>query len=284
MKNAEASSTAKVIAAATILLANETNQTSLIAPKAASWCAEFLSTSTRDRLLAGSAKHAITRKFWRLVEKVTLPGIIEHYAWRKRWIETLCRQAIADGCEQVVVIGAGFDTLALRLSSEFSHVIFVEIDHPATSNVKWQALKNRNYSLPENLKIITVDLAIEPFPDVPCGAKFSLWIIEGVLMYLEASAVDRLLAQIASTTEKRQVIFTHMRTWEKATSGFRPQSRLIDAWLSWREEPFLWSLAPDSMEQFLRERGFILHCMIDPAYEGRKLRGENLVLCEVSKL
>lgn len=277
MKNTEASSTAKVIAAATILLHSEKRA----APDAAMWCAEFLSNTGRDRLLAWSAKHPITRTCWRLLEKCTLPGIIEHYAWRKSWIETLCRQAITDGCDQVVVLGAGFDTLALRLANEFAQVTFIEIDHPATSQAKWQALQQRNHELPANLKTFAVDLSTEPLPDVAIEATFSFWIIEGVLMYLEASAVDRLLSALATRATKRQVLFSHMRFWTPTASGFRPQSRLIDAWLSWRGEPFRWSIEPDAMEPFLHERGYRLLRMIDPADEARTLCGENLVLGEV---
>jgi methyltransferase (TIGR00027 family) len=276
MKNTEASSTAKVIAAATILLHSEKREVS----DAATWCAEFLSSTRRDRLLAWSSKNPITRKCWRLIEKFTLPGIIEHYAWRKHWIEKLCRQAIADGCDQVVVLGAGFDTLALRLAQEFSHIAFIELDHPATSQAKWRALKQRNHQLPTNLKTYAVNLTTEPLPHELIGAKFSFWIIEGVLMYLEASAVDRLLGELATSTTRRQVVFTHMRSWSPAASGFRPKSRLIEAWLAWRGEPFRWSIAPEEIEQFLHERGYHLLQMIDPSDEGRRLCGENLVLCE----
>ncbi len=279
MNNTKASSTAKVIAAATILLHSENGQ----APDAARWCTEFLSGTRRDRLLARSAKHPITRRCWRLLEKYTLPGIIEHYAWRKNWIEKRCREAIADGCDQVVVIGAGFDTLALRLAKEFGHVTFIEVDHPATSQSKWSAVLSRKHELPANLTIFAVDLTTEPRPDVVGEARFSFWIIEGVLMYLEASAVDRLLGELARGTEKRQLLFTYMRSWSASSSGFRPHSRLIDAWLYWSGEPFLWSIFPDEMEGFLQQRGFCLRQAIDPAEQGRTLCGENLVLCEANR-
>ena len=33
------------------------------------------------------------------------------------------------GAKQVVILGAGFDTLALRLSEQFPSVKFIEVDH-----------------------------------------------------------------------------------------------------------------------------------------------------------
>ena len=282
MKRAEASSTAKVIAAATILLECETKNDSQVLSEAAAWCQVFLSGTRRDRWLAWSAKQPRMRKFWRWIEWATLPGIIEHYAWRKRWIESLCRQAIADGCSQVVVVGAGFDTLSLRLAHEFPAVSFIELDHPATSSAKWQAFAGKNHVAPKNLSIIAVDLAATSLPEIQNADNFSFWIIEGVLMYLEESAVDKLFAQIAETTQKRQVLFSVMRRWSAGESGFRSQSRLIDAWLSWRGEPFRWSISPEAIEPFLQNRGYAFLQLIDPAHEGRVLCGENLVLAEMS--
>ena len=44
---------------------------------------------------------------------------------------------------QVLVIGAGYDTLAYRLALEYqdSNVAFIELDHPATGQAKLAALK-----------------------------------------------------------------------------------------------------------------------------------------------
>ncbi|MEX1114412.1 MAG: class I SAM-dependent methyltransferase [Akkermansiaceae bacterium] len=120
MKPAQASSTAKVIAASTILLASEDHHAEMVAPGAAGLCEIFLTGSATDRMLAKSARHPWTRCFWRGVERITLPGIILHYWRRKRWIEERCRTAIADGCGWIVILGAGFDTLGIRLSREFA--------------------------------------------------------------------------------------------------------------------------------------------------------------------
>jgi O-methyltransferase involved in polyketide biosynthesis len=49
---------------------------------------------------------------------VTHPGIVRHWMLRKRWIESRVRARIAAGASQVVVLGAGLDTLGVRLASE----------------------------------------------------------------------------------------------------------------------------------------------------------------------
>lgn len=127
MKPSRASNTAQVIAAATILLASDPRHAGEVAPGAAGLCEIFLCGSRGGRWLARSAAWPWTRQLWRLVERFTLPGIISHYWHRKRWIEAGCRGAIAEGFLRVVVLGAGFDTLAVRLAGEFPRIDFIEV-------------------------------------------------------------------------------------------------------------------------------------------------------------
>jgi O-methyltransferase involved in polyketide biosynthesis len=86
-------------------------------------------------------RHAWTRALLRAGEQLVLPGIIAHYLSRKRWLEARVSAAFFAGFEQVVVLGAGFDTLACRLHSAHPTVRFFELDHPATQQPKAAALK-----------------------------------------------------------------------------------------------------------------------------------------------
>ena len=64
-----------------------------------------------------------------MIERITIPGILLHYALRKKCIAKLARSALANGGTQVVVIGAGFDPLSSELQREFPTALFWEIDH-----------------------------------------------------------------------------------------------------------------------------------------------------------
>lgn len=46
------------------------------------------------------------------------------------------RAALAAGAIHVLVVGAGYDTLALRLAAAHPEVLFVEVDRPATLGKK----------------------------------------------------------------------------------------------------------------------------------------------------
>ena len=65
-----------------------------------------------------------------------LPGQFEAFARRKAFCEYQARDGIGDGASQVIVLGAGYDTLGWRLAPEFPDVKFFEVDHPSTALLK----------------------------------------------------------------------------------------------------------------------------------------------------
>ncbi|WP_348945011.1 class I SAM-dependent methyltransferase [Chitinibacter sp. FCG-7] len=284
MKAETPSSTAKLIAASTILLANEPDTAQLVAPTAAMWCTRLLSTSWADRLLASSAGYRPTATIWKWLEQYTLPGILAHYWQRKRWIEARCRMAIAQGFESVIVLGAGFDTLALRLSLEMPQITWIEIDHPATQSAKQAALGLDAQSI----QFIACDLNADGLDGLPIFEnKATLVIAEGVLMYLSSAAIERLFASLKHWPCKRlQFVFSFMSQWPDGKSGFRPRSRWVERWLAWRGEPFVWALPEPAMADFLAERGFeLLETATTRQLASNPesiLEGENLVYCQRS--
>jgi methyltransferase (TIGR00027 family) len=289
VKSERASNTAKVIAASTILLASDRRTASLVAPGAADLCRIFLSGSAMDRWLAKSVAWPFTRMLWRGLERLTLPGIMEHYWHRKGWIESRCQDALTEGFERLVVIGAGFDTLGYRLSERFPKSEVVELDHPATQGAKLRALVRDSTGIPSNLKFVDRDLSRQSFPSgLFDDSKSALFVIEGVLMYLSPSTVNQLFDALRGLPAQRvRAIFSFMTEWSDGMTEFRPRSWLIDWWLAWRKEPFTWGIEPDAMEDFLSTRGFAMKEQSStrelskaPVSGTTKLEGENLVLCE----
>jgi methyltransferase (TIGR00027 family) len=297
MKAAQASATAKVIAASTLLLDSDARTAPLVAPGAAALCRQLLSGNRADRWLAWSAVHPVTRALWRAVEWLTLPGIMSHYWHRKRWIETRCRTAVGEGFSRVIVLGAGLDTLGLRLARELPHIEVIEVDHPATQYAKRRALQagdqgeDTKAGLPQNLRFVACDFGAGALPVELLGdCRPTMFVVEGVLMYLPPAAIDRLFTALCKAhghCPRMRVVFSFMSIWPDGRSGFRPYSRLVDRWLSWRREPFTWALEPGAMPYFLAIHRFrMLEMAMTPELrvsQGRvasTLEGENLVVCE----
>lgn len=194
-------------------------------------------------------RRAWARRLFFKVMNLMVPGIVPHYLARKRWIEIAVREALAGGAARVVVLGAGFDTLAWRLHGEFPEVEFLELDHPATQRVKRRALGDAvNFSYGQ------VDLAVGSLADSPglnAGVN-TVFVAEGLTMYLREERVAALLRDLASLAGPAGwVVFTFMEEDDSGSIGFRGQNPFVAAWLKLRSEPFLWGIRRDRLPAFL---------------------------------
>lgn len=268
MKPNHASATAYLIAESTVLTRYSAELAEFIPLRAAELSARFTGPdSYLSRLRQNFRRSGFGRSvsFW--LERRTIPGLKLHYALRKRFLEETSRAAITDGVGQVVVLGAGFDTMALRLSEEFPAIQFIEVDHPATQEQKLArldaAVTERSISfvslvLPEELTEHAL-AAAGYRRDVP-----SLFIAEGLLMYFTPAAVRRLFKFVRTQSAPHsRFAFTFMASRRGERIGFRNSSPLVDLWLKLYGEPFKSSLDPAELPEFAQENGFELREQAD---------------------
>ena len=189
----------------------------------------------------------------KFIEGNTVPGILRHYALRKKCLALIAREALNDGVAQIVVLGAGFDPLALALHREFHAARLWEIDHPATQRLKTEAAGEVDAT---RFHFVASDLAAGPIDRASLhktgfdSARKTLWIAEGLFMYFPETVVANLLNSAAgvSATGSR-FAFTFMEPRRDGKIRFHGQTRLVDYWLSWRGEPFVWGLARSQISQ-----------------------------------
>ncbi len=272
MKAGKASATARIIAAATVLCAHEPAAADLVAPGAAAWCEAFLATTKGDRWLRASGRSAAARAAWRLVERATHPGIVRHWMLRKRWIESRVREAIAAGASQVVVLGAGLDTLGVRLAAERPDLRVVEIDHPATMAVKRSVVEMKLGS--GGPVLAEADFSDEGSRNVlPAEAidrtRQAVFLAEGLLMYLPEARVRSLLGELATATEgASRLVFSFMIERDSGAIGFEPRSAPVSWWMAMKEERFRWSLDPARAVPFAQELGWSVTAHADSTVLG----------------
>lgn len=143
------------------------------------------------------------------------PGIFEGIGRRKIFMNEQVLEAIEAGATQVLVVGAGFDTLGLRLAGEYPDILFMEIDHPDTSRAKSRAL--HRIGQPDNLVTVAEDLSQHSLSQVledtgSWDAKVrSVAVAEGLLYYLNFEAVAMLFHELrASMAKGSHVAFSHL--------------------------------------------------------------------------
>jgi len=266
MRANRASATARLIARSTVFTAQDFPLKRFVPEQAAKLCAAFVEphSATGKRFAAALQTSRTARFLFKMGERLLLPGIQLHYALRKRFLEEQTRHAIHCGIRQIIVLGAGFDTLALRLHKEFPGTHFIEMDQSATQSAKLKVLATR-YVPSGNLSFLALDHAAQSLAGQLLSHPFydpredALFIAEGLLMYLERRAVNELFSFIRDHSGARsRFAFSFMERRDECPEhiNFRNSSCAVEAWLRLRGENFKWSISLNQLPQYLTTFGF----------------------------
>ena len=256
MQQEQASRTALLIAASLVLLHDDAKYSRLVSKASADLCAYVLEKhSSQTRLFLKIVRQTWFRPIAKLVERITIPGILLHYALRKKCIRELARSALANGDDQVVILGAGFDPLSSELQREFPTARFWEIDHPATQRHKMRACSEIGI---ERVQLVAVDLSavgLDREALISSGfdpAKRTFWIAEGLLMYFPKETVCSLIRTLSSLSAPgSQLAFTFMEKQRDGHIRFDSQTKPVTWWLRTRGEPFLWGTTRSELAEFI---------------------------------
>lgn len=187
-----------------------------------------------------------------------MPGQFEAFAHRKAFCERQVREGIESEAGQVLVLGAGYDTLGWRLAPEYPEVKFFEIDHPATISLKTKGIEAMGQR--DNHYLIAEDLNERQLIDVlRTNAVWdstvpSVIVAEGLLMYLPLDAVGVLFEQCAEISGAgSRIAFTYVGTRANGRPNAGPWSWLVLWLLKASAEPWLWSIQPDDLGAFLKQ-------------------------------
>lgn len=226
----------------------------LVSARSAELCRRFLNSYSRRS--AAFSKIARRRWFFHvalMIERFTIPGILRHYALRKKCLAELVRAGLSDGIDQVVVLGAGFDPLGLELYDEFEDVQFWEIDRPATQQHKAREIRDidplRFHFVAADLQSSKIDAALLADFNL---AKRTIWIAEGLLMYLSGDVVAQQFEAIGRLSGPgSRFAFTFMERQSNGRIRFRTQTKLVDWWLERCDESFSWGVNRRELPEFI---------------------------------
>lgn len=193
-----------------------------------------------------------------------LPGAYYFHTARTKHIDTVLQQCAKQGMEQLVVLGAGFDTRAYRFQNMLTKTKVFEVDHPGTQAIKKERVAKLQGNLPENITYVPIDFDAQSL-DVLLDFGYSttvttLFIWEGVCMYITPQAVDRILQFVGHRSGSGSsivfdYIFQSMVEGRCDYYGARESSRYVAK----RGEPYLFGIEEGTVAEFLKARG--LHIM-----------------------
>ena len=162
---------------------------------------------------------------------------------------------------QAVILGAGFDSRALRLPP-MTRVTVFEVDHPATQAAKRRVVGRGAGERAEQVRFVPVVFGTDDPAAKLADAGFepgapTLVLWEGVTNYLDAAAVDATFRFLAGAVGPGSpVLFTYVdRGIIDGTARFDGAQTTLRA-VRRVGEPFTFGLDPAEVPGYLADRGF----------------------------
>jgi methyltransferase (TIGR00027 family) len=204
------------------------------------------------------------------------PGARSWIIARTRLIDEWLCAAMPVGVHQVVLLGAGFDTRAWRLSV-LAHGRVFEVDHPATSAEKQRRLAGIDADL-AHVRFVPVDFDRQMPADALLQAGFdpfqrAVVIWDGVTNYLQPETVDAITRWVGGLAKGGQFIFTYIHSGVlDGTMLFEGAAAVLRA-VRRSGEPWTFGMHPDTVPDYLEQRGlYLLADLGADEYRSRVLR------------
>jgi methyltransferase (TIGR00027 family) len=181
-------------------------------------------------------------------------------AARSRIAEDALLRAVEGGTRQIVILGAGLDTFALRNPHVARGINIFELDHPATQAWKVERLAEAQIALPPWLVFVPVDFERDDMGEKLVAAGFQqsspaffTWL--GVVPYLTEDAIGRTFDFISSIPNP-EVVFDYMEPPEGFSDELREMEKARTEQLKKMGERSVSRFEPAGMQAMLRSHGF----------------------------
>jgi methyltransferase (TIGR00027 family) len=200
-------------------------------------------------------------------------GQSRHLPFRTRAIDDAIGEATAKGVRQLVVLGAGLDARAWRLPSLHDAVVF-EVDHPSTQAYKRTRVTGLR-PLAREVRFVADDfehgtLAARLEASGHDATKPSVFVWEGVTMYLTRPAIDATLATVrgrAGVGDGSRLVATY---FDRGAIGV--VKRGVMGLVSVMGEPIRSTFAPHEVARVLDDHALsVVEDVGDPEWSARYL-------------
>jgi methyltransferase (TIGR00027 family) len=190
-------------------------------------------------------------------------GLLANFALcRHRFVDERLQSALVDGVEQVLILGAGYDTRAYRFADELSGRPVHEVDLPPLSRRK-AAIVAENPRLFGHARIrrVEIDFRTQSLAERLLESGFSVgartfvsW--EGVSPYLTEAAVRDTLETLREICGAGSVLAMDFWDGRGGSGRFAPVRRLGAHAFRLVGEPVTYGVEPDAVGHLLHTHGF----------------------------
>jgi len=148
------------------------------------------------QLLPVTMRPFLRIKFLRsLMLKLARGGLYGYLIARTKYLDSIVESAVKDHFEQILIMGAGFDSRGIRLLKEESNITLFELDAPTTQQSKRKQYKKRKIDSPSYIRYIPIDFNEESLENKLAESEFdsskkTLFVLEGLTMYLDSESIS----------------------------------------------------------------------------------------------
>lgn len=190
------------------------------------------------------------------------PGIYEYVLARTKVMDAAFLDAQEAGFPQIVLLGAGFDTRAMRFADRNHGTKVFELDVATTQRPKLEVLHKRGIPIPPGLVFVSIDFDREDIDSALSRAGFQsgkkcLFLWEGVTMYLTGQAVDGTLSFIRQHAALgSRIVFDYVyASVLRREKRYYGEEEILDR-VSKVGEGWTFGVEEGEIESFLATRGF----------------------------
>ena len=221
--------------------------------------------------LTALVKVPLLRRLAPRVAETLLPGSYWFEMARVKHMDGVLRKEIAAGAQQVVILGAGFDSRAYRFADRLAGTPTFEVDHPVTASVKRARVRRIFGALPRHVRYIDADLNVngqleERLPAAGYRSELRTLVIwSGVTPYIPEEGVDAVLRWLVTgAAPGSSIVFDYAyREAVEGTAFFYGAPQLRQR-VGEAGEPLRFGVARGGMEAFVTGRGLELLSDLGP--------------------
>jgi methyltransferase (TIGR00027 family) len=142
-----------------------------------------------------------------------MKALRSHVVMRSRYAEDRLAEAVDNGVQQYLMLGAGLDTFPYRQPHWARVLRIFEVNHSASQRSKRERLALVGIEAPSNVELIGLDFETTSLRDCLRKSSFDFrkpaflsWL--GVTMYLSTDAIDAVFRFVSSLPRSSEIVFT----------------------------------------------------------------------------
>lgn len=203
-------------------------------------------------------KIGILRNFFK--NRFFPPGMYEYVIARTKFIDSVFQNAMKSEFDQILTFGAGFDSRSIRFADLNKKTKIFELDAPVTQNAKINQLKSRGIEINPNTIFISIDFNKESLKEKLLESGFnknlkSLFILEGLTMYLDSEAVENTFNVINEFAgDGSEVVFDYVYSSVLRGENLYYGESEVYKGVKDRNEPWCFGIEKGEIESFLKNK------------------------------